>query len=82
MIDRSQLRAFVSDLLARRGDAAPLADGDALVSSGRLESIDVIEVVAFLEDRFGVDFAERGIRAEDFESIDAITELAPASEAA
>jgi acyl carrier protein len=73
--DRGEIRAFVSELLARKGEAGAPADGEPLITSGRLDSIDVLEIVTFVETRYGVDFAARPFDPGDFESIDTIVAL-------
>jgi acyl carrier protein len=62
------LRGFVADLLRRKGDDAPFADGDSLVLAARLDSLEIVEIVAFMEAKLGVDFAKVGFDREDFES--------------
>jgi acyl carrier protein len=75
-VDRAaRIREKVRALLAARGDSAPFADADSLVVSGRLASIDLLELVVALEQDFGIDFAERGFDANDFDSVRAIVAL-------
>ncbi len=66
---REQLRGFVGGLLRRKGDLAEFGDEDALIASGRLDSVEIIEIVAFMEERFGVDFVEVEFNRDDFESV-------------
>lgn len=64
-----QVREFVSALLVRKGDTAAFDDEESLVSRGRLDSVDVMEIVLFLEDRFDLDFGDRGFNVDDFDSV-------------
>lgn len=75
MSGKDEIRTFVQDLLTRQDDRRPLADGDSLLMSGRLQSIDAVEIVLFLEERFGIDFAEIGFDREQLDSIDSIAAL-------
>ena len=75
MTDKDEIRAFIKDLLTRQDDRRRLADADSLLLSGRLQSIDAVEVVLFLEERFGIDFAEIGFDREQIDSVDAIFAL-------
>jgi acyl carrier protein len=75
MKGRAEIRDFVQDLLTASGDDKPLADGESLFFSGRLQSIDAVEIVVFLEDNFGIDFAQLGFDKERIDSIDAIWAL-------
>jgi acyl carrier protein len=78
---KASIRDFVSKLLIANGDLASLADDDSLLLSGRLQSIDAVEIVIFLEENYGIDFAEVGFDQEQIDSVDAIfalTQSAPA----
>ena len=85
MIHPDAVRELVGSLLRGKDDTKPFADSDSLVSSGRLDSIDILQIVVFLEGRYGIDFAEQGFDQEDFDSIDRILTLievrAPAADA-
>lgn len=76
MAGKAEIRSFVEDLLSRNDDHRPLADDESLLLSGRLQSIDGVEIVVFLEETFGIDFAEIGFDREQIDSIDGITTLA------
>jgi acyl carrier protein len=75
MKGRGEIREFVQALLASSGDDGPLADSESLLFSGRLQSIDAVEIVVFLEENFGIDFAQVGFDKEHIDSIDAICAL-------
>ena len=75
MKERAQVREFVQNLLISTGDTQPLADDGSLLISGRLQSIDAVEIVVFLEETFGIDFAEIGFEQEQIDSIDGICGL-------
>jgi acyl carrier protein len=73
MAERALIRQMFLELLTRNGDLEPFADDDKLFSTGRLQSIDGIEMVVFLEEKFGLDFAPGGF---DPESIDGVANVA------
>lgn len=75
MDQRTEIRQFVTKLLSRKGDQAPFADSESLILGGRLESIDAVEIVMFLEKRFGVDFATIGFDQTLIDTIDLIVAL-------
>jgi acyl carrier protein len=75
MKGRAEIREFVRSLLANSGDEGALADSDSLLFSGRLQSIDAVEIVVFLEENFGIDFAQIGFDRDQLDSIDAIYAL-------
>jgi acyl carrier protein len=69
------IRQFIERLLAQKGDQRPFSDSDSLVFSGRLQSVDVVEVVVFLEEQWAIDFAQIGFDQTQFDSVDAIQGL-------
>jgi len=72
---RAEIREFVRKLLARKGDTEPFTDDGSLLLSGRLQSVEAIELAVFLEEKFGVDFAKLGFDQEMIDSLDAISAL-------
>ena len=75
MDDKRKLRDFLTDLLHHKGDLDAFTDSDLLMTSGRLQSIDTLELVLFLEEKYGIDFAERGFNQNDLDSVDSIMAL-------
>jgi acyl carrier protein len=73
MNDRLVIREFLLNLLSERGDPAPLSDSEQLAE--RLQSLDTLEVVVFLAENYGIDFAETGFDLSQVESIDSIVAL-------
>jgi acyl carrier protein len=75
MQEKSKIRNFIRDLLIKVGDDRPLSDQDSLLESGRLQSIDAVEIIVFLEENFGIDFGSIGFDRDRIDSIDAIHAL-------
>ena len=69
MNERNQLRAFVTNLLESKGDNAPFDDTEPLATGGRLDSVDIIQLVGFMEESFGIDFAQAEFARAHFDSI-------------
>lgn len=72
---RSQVRTFVTQRLSLHGDFTPPSGGDPLFTSGRLDSLDAVELVVFVETDFGLDFSRLGFDLTLMDTIDAITDL-------
>jgi acyl carrier protein len=72
---RTEIREFLRLLLRRKGDNKPFSDDASLVLSGRLQSVDAIEVAVMLEEKFGVDFAAVGFDQSMVDSVDSISAL-------
>ena len=60
---------ITSDLL--QGQNAALADDDALISSGRVDSMGLLQILGFVQQRFGVDLMSVG-SPQDFDSVNAL----------
>ena len=68
---RSQVRLLITGLLEKKGDRRVFADQDSLIAGGRLDSVEVLEIVMFLEQTYALDFAD-GFDARELDSVDAI----------
>ena len=69
------IREFVRELHNRKGNEAPISDQASLISSGLLDSIDVLEIVAFLESKYAIDFSTRAFDPGDFDTIEKIAKF-------
>jgi acyl carrier protein len=72
---KDDIRRLVKSLLSANGDDGDVQDDESLLVSARLQSIDAVEVVVYLEENFGIDFAEIGFDRENIDSINAIYAL-------
>jgi len=75
MDPRPEIRAFIGELLEQKGERRSVGDDDSLVTAGLLDSLDIVTTVAFLEERFGVDFASRPFDADEFDTIASIAAI-------
>jgi len=75
MNDRLAIREYLQNLLRQTGDRNGFADSDSLVMSGLLDSVDTLDLVVFLEEKYGIDFAERGFDKNDLDSLDSVMAL-------
>ena len=75
MDDRDTVRKFIEDLLRHKGDLDGFMDGDFLMTSGRLQSTDTVELILFLEEKYGIHFAELGFDQNELDSVDNIMTL-------
>jgi acyl carrier protein len=75
MDHREEIRHFLKELLLQKGDKQPFSDDASLLLSGRLASVDAVEIVVFLEEKFGVNFAEIGFDQALIDSVDSIDSL-------
>ena len=71
MIDRDAIRELVGSLLRRKNDTDAFSDTDSLVLSGRIDSIEILQIVMYLEGE-GIGFEDEAFDHEDFDSIETI----------
>jgi acyl carrier protein len=72
---RSQMRNYVTQRLQMKGDGAAVGDEDLLFSSGRLDSLDAIEIIMCIETEYRINFAEINFDLTRLDSITAIADL-------
>jgi acyl carrier protein len=75
MDHREEIRKYLKELLLQKGDTQPFADDASLLLSGRLASVDAVEIVVFLEEKYGVNFGEIGFDQGLIDSVEAIDSL-------
>ena len=80
MDDQEEIRDFIRRLLQKKGDLESFNNAESLILGGRLESIDAVEIVMFLENRFGLNFAKIGFDQATIDSIELIQKLVQAHE--
>lgn len=72
---RSKMRDYVVQRLLMRGDQSPVEDNDLLFTSGRLDSLDAVEIIMSLEMDYGINFSQINFDLTQLDSIDAIAGL-------
>ena len=71
-----RVRAYVQKVLREnRDDTAPVGDGDSLVLSGRLSSLDVVDVLTFLEGEFDFVMDPNDFDQAKFDSVNSIVRM-------
>lgn len=69
---RAEVRAFLLENLLLARDPAELTDEASLVDLGVIDSTAVLEIVVFLEERFGFKVREPELLPENFGSVAAL----------
>ena len=59
----------------RAGESQDLQDDTALLSSGIIDSIGVVGLIDFIENRFKIEFMPREIGRDSLETIDSIEKV-------
>lgn len=73
----TRLREFLEGNVVHQSDAAISGD-ESLLDSGILDSASILELVSFLESRFGIVISDEELLPENFETINAIVALVEA----
>lgn len=60
-------------LIEEVGVRTPLARDEDLLASDQLDSQGIMELVAFLEEGFGIEVGDEDLVPENFKSVDAIS---------
>jgi acyl carrier protein len=69
---QTQVRSFIEDNFLFREDRSALSDTESLLEAGLIDSTGILELVAFLEERFKIDIADADLIPANFDSIEAI----------
>lgn len=73
--DARPIRAFIVDRLAPATGRTELHDDEDLIDSGIVDSLGIFQLVAFLEERFGIAIADNEITPDNFGTIARIERL-------
>ncbi len=77
---RSAIRSFIEEnFLFQIGDQK-LADNQSLLEAGVVDLTGVLELVAFLEDTFHLQIADKDIIPQNLDTVDAITAFVEGSQ--
>jgi len=69
------LKAFLRTIQKPNEPVESIGLNDSLVSSGLIDSLAVIQIVMYLEQAYGIDFAAAGVDPEQLSSMAGILDL-------
>ena len=75
---RIAIRAYITERLAPAVGLATVSDDEDLIESGVVDSLGIFQLIAFLEERFGIKIGDEEITPEHFGTIAAIDRLVAA----
>jgi acyl carrier protein len=73
---RAKVREHISRRLLMKRDSDIFTDSESLFVSGRLDSLDVLATISFLESEYGIDLAKMEFDVILVDSVDAISGIA------
>jgi acyl carrier protein len=72
---KRELLAFLRTIQKAGRPVESLAEDDRLVRSGLIDSLAILQIVTFLEEKYGIDFAASGVDPEQLGSIGGILDV-------
>jgi acyl carrier protein len=67
------IRQFIVNKLVKKADQKNIADSDNIIMSGVIDSLGIMHLITFLEDKFKIKVKDDEILPENFESIESIS---------
>jgi acyl carrier protein len=68
----ADVRKFIAENFLFRDNADSLSGSDSLLESGVIDSTGVMELVWFLEERFGLEVSDSEVAPGNFDTIDGL----------
>ena len=72
MQTKDQLRNYILSELARDNYFTNLSDDDSLIDNGVLDSVAIVQLLAFIENNFGTIIDDEDLIPENFENINSM----------
>jgi acyl carrier protein len=72
---RADLLAFLATLQRSGAPINGLEDRESFVAAGLIDSLAILHIVSYLEERYKLDFAASGVDAEELGSVGGILDL-------
>ena len=67
------IRNYISKNILFSENDYPYSDEDSFIEKGIIDSMNVLELINFIEERFGIKVVDYEIIPENFDSIDKLT---------
>lgn len=64
------IRAYINDRFVFKSDAAEIPLDAALFGSGLLDSAHMVDIIVYLEERFGISIPSTDITSDNLETIE------------
>lgn len=75
MLQKAVLREFIESEFSGTLTTGKLGDQDSLLENGIIDSMSIVQLLVFIQDRFEIEVADDELVPENFETIDAISRL-------
>ena len=64
------LRKYIAENILFSENGYPFSDEDSFIDNGIIDSMNILELISFVEERFGIKVVDHEIIPENFDSID------------
>ena len=75
MDTREMIREFILSDLVTDGKGETIQDDDSLIASGVIDSMGIINLLGFVEEKFSIEISSDELLPENFETLSTITNL-------
>lgn len=75
MDTREMIREFILSDLVTDGKGETIQDDDSLIASGVIDSMGIINLLGFVEEKFSIEISSDELLPENFETLSTITDL-------
>jgi acyl carrier protein len=72
---KSDLLEFLRTIQKAGVPIEQLGERERLIASGLIDSLAILQIISYLETKYGIDFSEGGINPEQLASIGSILDL-------
>lgn len=81
MDTKGMIRQYIVTELIKDKKQANLKDSDSLIESGIVDSLGIMKLIGFLEDKISIQITDDELVPENFSSVDSIAALVLAKQA-
>lgn len=75
MQSREMIREFIQAELVQDSKYANLGDSDPLIESGIIDSLGMMKLIGFLEEKLSVELSDDELVPQNFSTVEAISSL-------
>ena len=73
MRTKEQIRQFITSELISNDNGKKLEDATPLLESGIIDSLGMMRLVVFLENKFSIQVTDQELQPENFKNLDALS---------
>jgi acyl carrier protein len=71
---KEKIKTYISENILFSSNGFPYSDDTSFLDNGIIDSMNVLELVAFIEENFGITVEDSDLTPDNFDSIDRMAE--------